>query len=133
MRGLDTNVLARYLLRDDERQAQIAKAAIDRALASGEPLVVSLLTLMELEWVLRSRGRFDKAAIIRAIEDLREFRDVAFESEFVVEHALDSFENSNADFADCLMIAQYQRMGCSAMLTFDGDAAKIPGGELLGE
>lgn len=131
MRGLDTNVLVRFLLRDDRDQAEIAKAAIDRAVAGGEPLVVGLLTLMELEWVLRSSGGLDKASIVRAIERLLAYRDLLFESEDAVEQALYWFQNSKADFADCLMIAQYRRTGCSTMLTFDAAAAKIPGGQLL--
>ena len=56
MRGPDTNVLVRFLLRDDPVQARAAKSAIDGATAQGEPLLVSLLTILETEWVLRSLG-----------------------------------------------------------------------------
>lgn len=47
MRGPDTNVLVRFLLRDDPVQARAAKSAIDGATAQGEPLLVSLLTILE--------------------------------------------------------------------------------------
>jgi predicted nucleic-acid-binding protein len=43
MRGLDTNVLVRFLLQDDCRQSRAAKAAIDAALAAGELLGAELL------------------------------------------------------------------------------------------
>ena len=131
MRGLDTNILARHLLRDDRDQTVAVDALLKRAAAAGELLVVGLLTLMETEWVLRSRAGLDKRRILDAFEQLLEVRDIAFESELVVEQALDWFENGKADFADCLMIAQYQHTGCDTMLTFDAEAAKIPGGELL--
>lgn len=54
-----------------------------------------------------------------------------FENEDALEQALYWFANGKADFADRLMIAQYRRRGCSAMLTFDALAAKIPGAEML--
>jgi predicted nucleic-acid-binding protein len=132
VRGLDTNVLVRYLLRDDARQAATAKAAIERAIAAGEPLLIGLLALLETEWVLRARAGLDKAAILAAFKRLLEARDVEFENEAAIEQALYDFENGAADFADCLMIAQYRQLGCDTMLTFDARAARVPGGELLG-
>ena len=131
MRGLDTNVLIRYLLRDDLRQAKAAKRAIEQAIAAEEPLVISLLVVLETEWVLRARIRLDKTAILGVFRQLLESREVQFENGDVIEQALYDFENSNADFADCLMVAQYRRLGCTTMLTFDAKAARVPGGELL--
>jgi predicted nucleic-acid-binding protein len=131
VRGLDTNVLVRFLLADDLRQYAAAKAAIAHAARVGEPLVVSLLVLLETEWVLRSSVGLGKNEVIEILKKLLEAGDVAFEYELVVEQALSAFEHTNADFADCLMIAHYQRLGCSSMLTFDGKAAKLPGAELL--
>jgi predicted nucleic-acid-binding protein len=129
--GLDANVLVRFLLGDDRQQALRAKAAIDRAAATGEPMVIGLLTLLETEWVLRTRASLDKAAIVVAFKQLLESRDLAFESEAAVEQAIYHYENGRADFADCLMIAQYRNMGCRSMLTFDVHAPRIPGGELI--
>lgn len=131
MRGLDTNVLVRFLLRDDAAQARAAKSAIDTATARGEPLLVSLLTILETEWVLRSQGGFGKPIVVRTFKQLLETNDLAIENEDVLEQALHAYEDGNADFADCLMIARYQRIGCRSMHTFDSRAAKLPGGELL--
>ena len=131
MRGLDTNVLVRFLLADDLRQYAAAKAAIAHAARTGEPLVVSLLVILETEWVLRSSVGLGKIDIIDILKKLLEAGDVAFEYEFVIEQALSAFEHGNADFADCLMTAHYQRLGCTSMLTFDAKAAKLAGAELL--
>ncbi len=132
MIGLDTNVLVRFLLRDDPRQARLARAAILDALSAGEPLVVSLLTVLETEWVLRARAGLSKQAFIRTFRQLLEARDLSFDGEATLEWALHLYEDSKADFAECLMTAQYRGAGCSAMLTFDTNAAKIPGCTLLG-
>jgi predicted nucleic-acid-binding protein len=127
MFGVDTNVLVRFLLRDDQKQAEQAKRAIEDALADGKPVVVSLLTLLETEWVLRSCAALGKKTIISTFRMLLESRDLRIEQEEVLEEALYLYENNSADFADCLMVARYRRLGCSAMLTFDKKAASVPG------
>ena len=131
MVGLDTNVIVRFLLRDDRRQAVAARAAIEEAIGSGEPVVVSLVTLAETEWVLRSNAKRSKSEVLSIFKQLLEARELLFEFEETVEEAIFSYEQSKADFAECLMLAQYRRMGCSAMLTFDNRAAKLSGAELI--
>ncbi|MEQ1600667.1 MAG: type II toxin-antitoxin system VapC family toxin [Methylophilaceae bacterium] len=127
MIGLDTNVLIRYLLRDDETQAQIAKRIIE----AHEEIVISLLTIQETEWVLRSCAKLDKLLIISLFKALLETYNIRIQAEDVLEQALLTFENCNADFSDCLMIAQYRQMGCESMVTFDQKAARIDGAVLL--
>lgn len=127
MYGLDTNVLVRYLLRDDPEQAEQARMAIEKALSTGEPLVVTLLTMLETEWVLRSRASLDKRTIVTTFRMLLEARDLRIGQEETLEEALYLYENNAADFADCLMAARYARLGCKAMLTFDRKAAQLPG------
>ena len=131
MFGLDTNVLIRFLLRDDPKQAEQASKAIEDVLSDGNPVVVSLLTMMETEWVLRSCAKLEKTVVINAFRMLLESRDLRIEQEEVLEEAVYLYEGNKADFADCLMAARYQRLGCSAMLTFDQKAARLPGILLL--
>jgi len=47
MLGVDTNVLIRYLIRDDQPQYERARRLVDREVRKGEPLLVSLLVLLE--------------------------------------------------------------------------------------
>ena len=131
MIGLDTNVLVRYVLRDDVQQAEVVDRLIEKCIAEHTPVVISLLTLQETEWVLRACAKIDKASIIALFKTLLESADVLIESEEILEEALLHFENSNADFSDCLMVAQYQHIACDYMVTFDSKAAKIEGAILL--
>jgi predicted nucleic-acid-binding protein len=119
-------------LRDEPAQARAARSAIDRAIQAGEPLVLGLLAVLETDWVLRSRAGLDKAVVVTTFKQLLEARDLTIESEAVLEQALYAYENSSADFADCLMVASYLRSGCTAMLTFDAKAARLAGCERLG-
>ncbi len=55
MLGIDTNVLIRYLIRDDQRQYEAARRLIEHEAGEGDPVLVSLMVLLESECVLRSR------------------------------------------------------------------------------
>jgi predicted nucleic-acid-binding protein len=127
MLGLDTNVLIRYLVQDDRRQFEKARRLIHREAGKGEPVLVSLLVLLEIEWVLRSRYGLSKVEILAAFSALLEAADLAFEDETSVEYALYSWKDSAADFADCLIEARNRRLGCSATATFDGKALRLAG------
>ena len=67
MLGIDTNVLVRYLVRDDQSQYERARRLIHREVNTGEPVLVSLLVLLEMEWVLRSRYELAKPDIVAVL------------------------------------------------------------------
>jgi predicted nucleic-acid-binding protein len=127
MLGIDTNVLVRYLTRDDQSQYEKARRLIVREVNSGEPVLVSMLVLLETEWVLRSRYELAKTEIIAAFSALLDTADMTFEDEPAVESAVYSWKNSTADFADCLIEARNRQVGCRATATFDGRALKLAG------
>ena len=127
MLGIDTNILVRFLVRDNDIQFEKARKLIRREVAAGRRVFVNQLVLMEAEWVLRSRYVVPKNQIIEAISDLLSATDVQFEDEPVIEEALFIWKDSTADFADCLIGAKNRRMGCRATATFDAKASKLPG------
>jgi predicted nucleic-acid-binding protein len=127
MLGLDTNVLIRYLVQDDRRQYGKARRLIHREAGKGEPVLVSLMVLLEIEWVLRSRYGLSKAEILAAFSALLDAADLVFEDEASLEYALYSWKDSTADFADCLIEAGNRRLGCHATATFDRKALKLSG------
>jgi predicted nucleic-acid-binding protein len=127
MLGVDTNVLVRYLIRDDQSQYEKARRLIDREVGKGQAILVSLLVLLETEWVLRSRYELSKTDIVTAFSALLDTADLAFEDEPSVENAIYSWKDSAADFADCLIEAHNRRLGCRATATFDGKAMKLAG------
>lgn len=127
MIGVDTNVLVRYLVRDDQRQFEAARRLINREDGANEPTMISLVVLVEAEWVLRSRYDLNKADIAAAFSALLDTADLVFEDEPTLEHALYMWKVSRADFADCLINARHQRLGCRATATFDARALKMEG------
>lgn len=127
MLGLDTNVLVRFLVRDDDKQFERAQRLIRREAQAGTPVLISHLVLLETEWVLRSRYKLSKPEILGTLSDLMSAVDLGFEDESAVEEALFMWKNSSAQFADCLIGARHRTLGCLATASFDTDAVKLPG------
>jgi predicted nucleic-acid-binding protein len=129
--GIDTNVLVRFLTRDDETQYEQARSLIQAQIDAGEPIFVSLLVVLETEWVLRSRYGLTKPRIMEVLTELLESRELVFEDESSLEEALFYWRDSTADFADCLIVARGRRLGCRQVVSFDAKAAELPGGARL--
>lgn len=127
MIGLDTNVLVRFLVQDDQAQFERAQKLIGRQSRTADGVLISLIVLLETEWVLRSRYSLRKSEIIAAFSGLLASAELRFEDEHSIEAALFTWKDSTADFADCLIGARHRALGCRATASFDVKAAKLPG------
>ena len=111
MRAVDTNILARYYLRDDATQARIATAV----LAAGDVFVPKTV-ILELEWVLRFVADQNADKVVDCLAHLIALPGITVEDRDEVEAALRHCRNG-IDFADALHLAASAT--CSEMLTFD--------------
>ena len=127
MIGIDTNVLVRFLVRDDETQFEKAQRLIRREFGRGETVLISQLVLLETEWVLRSRYALAKNDIVRAFSGLLDSEELTIEGEASVEQALFLWKDSPAEFADCLIGLRHLKLGCGATASFDARALRLPG------
>jgi predicted nucleic-acid-binding protein len=127
MLGIDTNVLVRLLVSDNLGQTRRARKLIERTRMDEEPVLVSVLVVMETEWVLRSRYGFDRAGVHSVFRRMLQARELSFDNEAVLEEALFNWEDSTCGFADCLIAAHQRRLGCRATATFDSKATRLPG------
>jgi predicted nucleic-acid-binding protein len=132
MIGLDTNVIARIVLADDQVQTRQAAAMLTDAQLRGEEVSLSLPVVLELEWVLRSAAKLSKTAVVTTLRHLLETELLQIENEGALEYGLHLYESSKADFAECLFLAKYRMQGCRAMLSFDAQASKLDGVMLPG-
>src|ERR1700733_9753941 len=99
MLAVDTNLLVRYLTRDDIRQT----ARAEKVLRSGQVLILKTV-LLETEWVLRYSYGFDREAIETVVRGVAGLPTVHFEDTPAVARALDWF-GAGMDFADALHLA----------------------------
>jgi predicted nucleic-acid-binding protein len=106
--AVDTNILVRLIVDDDEDQVEKA-----RKLAEDHSFFVSLTVLVETEWVLRSRYEYDRASILNAMNQLAFLVDLCFDNADDVRWALDRFA-SGGELADYLHIASARSIGLFA-------------------
>ena len=88
MIAVDTNILVRFLVRDDEKQAIAVYKRLKRAEQSRESLLVPLLVVLETVWVLKSAYRKSRDEILDALDDLRRMPVFVFERNDVLQTAL---------------------------------------------
>ncbi len=129
--GIDTNVLLRLLVDDDEAQRKRVRA-FGTGLNKSHQGLITLLGILEVDWALRSQYGFTRRQCAHALRKLMQIRGVAVESHDVVVRALALVEDANADLADALIAERALELGCEATVTLDKKAAsRIPSMTLL--
>jgi predicted nucleic-acid-binding protein len=119
MKGLDTNVLARYLTEDDPVQARRAAAWINTTVARGERCYISPVVLCELAWVLRGAYRISKPDLLHTFDRLLATTQFVIGEKDVVRAAVDAYRIGQADFADYVIGVTHHEAGCDRTATFD--------------
>ena len=131
MPGLDTNVLVRWLVNDDVKQVARVQVLLESARENQSMLFVPSTVALELEWVLRSRYKFDKTAVLEAFNALLETQEIEFQDESALERALHLYRLNSAEFADCVHAGMCRAADRAPLLTFDEKAARLAYVELM--
>lgn len=116
--SLDTNVLLRYILLDDEDQSKMAEDLIDN-LSSIRQAYLGREVILELAWVLSSRYEFDRSQITRVISNLVHAAEFIVEDSSSIDDAISQYEASTYDLADLLILATAKRFAALPLYTFD--------------
>jgi predicted nucleic-acid-binding protein len=124
MIGLDTNVILRYLVQDDPAQSRQATEMIERRLSEQNPGFVSLVSILEIVWVLGSLYKRTRLEIAQHIEMILAADTLEVQNEQEVYLAVVALRSGAGAFEDALIGGIGIWRGCSATLTFDRDAAK---------
>ena len=128
MIAVDTNVLLRYLLRDDTTQAQEARQLFE----CGERVLITDVVLAEAVWTLLGRRyRAAKTDVIAFVGRLLQEPNVRFEYDEVIFNALQAYRETEADFADALIVHKALKVapvddGLHTVYTFDANALQLP-------
>lgn len=136
MIAIDTNVLLRYLLNDNQEHAKKAQELI-----KGEDIVlVTDVVLVETIWILKGKKyQLKKIDLIEVIQALFKESNIRFEHGQSVWMALNDFRTAKpvngkiADFSDALivskakLVANEQNLNLTGIYTFDIAAQQLPG------
>jgi predicted nucleic-acid-binding protein len=130
MTGLDTTVLVRFIMQDDPSQSPKASALM-RSLSAEAPGFITLVSVVELAWVLGACYELGRAEISEALEGLLHTKELVVDQAQIVWKAVRNYRRSKADLADALIAAAATAAGCDRTVTFDRGAAKHSGMKLL--
>ena len=130
MIGLDTNVLVRYIMQDDGKQAALATQLVE-SLTLDDPGFVSLVTVVELYWVLGTSYALSRAQIGAALDALIRSKQLLVEQSDQIVRALRVYGASSADLPYCLLERVAKAAGCEKVMTFDVGASKHAGMTLI--
>jgi predicted nucleic-acid-binding protein len=124
--GVDTNVIVRLLVGDDELQAQAAAKYLTVHSSSEDPALISDIVLVQIAWVLEDVYGYARAQIAAAMEGLLATAQLKTGNVSSVHRAVQRFRGSAADFADCLLGVSNAESGCEYTASFDRKASKLP-------
>tara|TARA_R110002126_G_scaffold185155_1_gene333658 strand:- start:11986 stop:12369 length:384 start_codon:yes stop_codon:yes gene_type:complete len=124
--AVDTNILARFLVRDIEDQARKVKELVD----SGTTFYINAVVISELSWVIQKIYGYTKEEFVWAIDFLFETDGFLFFDQEIVKKALSDYLHQSADFSDCL-INQINLNEDLETITFDKKASTLSGMQLL--
>jgi len=120
VKALDSNVIVRFLVRDDERQARLVYDRFKQAESTREVLVV-----LEMMWVLESTYDRPREEILDSLDELKGMPILEFEDVQVLQNLLEEGRKSRVDLSDLLIAFAAQSRGCSEGITFDKSASKF--------
>lgn len=124
------SVLVRYLTQDDKKQADKANKLIDNELSANEPGFITLISLVEVVWVLESCYAQPKDNIIGVLHSLLTTKQILIEAADMAYLAMKRYAAGKADFSDALITVISKNHGCGSVVTFD-KTGKSVGMEVL--
>ena len=126
MTAVDTNILVRFLVRDDQTQANLVRDRFKSAEKNNEILWISQLVVLELIWVLESAYNKSRTEIVATLLDLRQMHIFEFEAGNAIDRMILDAAKFKADLSDILIAHSAKQSGCIEAITFDRKAAKLP-------
>ena len=121
--SLDTNVLLRLVVGDDEAQQRTAAETLERA----ELVAISVQALCEFVWVLDRSYRVARPDISASIRRILDMRNVVANRP-TIEAGL-AVLDAGGDFADGVIAFDGQWLGGETFVSFDRKAAKLVEGQ----
>jgi len=124
MKGLDTNILIRFLVKDDLKQAEKVFTLFKQAESKRQNFFVSNFTVIETVWVLSKLYECKNKDISNAFNVLLSIPIINFESENLLKKFIIIAEKTTLDLADLLIGLSGSYNNCKETITFDKKAAK---------
>src|SRR5436853_4394605 len=112
MRFLDTNIMLRYLTRDDEKKANACYTLFQRVKQGEETLITSETIIAEVIFVLSSPSHYDLSheEISKRLQPLLTLRGLKFPKKKACLRAVELYaQHPTLDFEDVLSVAHMEQ------------------------
>ncbi|MCP5246859.1 MAG: type II toxin-antitoxin system VapC family toxin [Burkholderiales bacterium] len=123
MKGVDTNILVRFLVGDDKAQAKKVYAIFKKAEADRQTLFVPFVVVVELIWVLESVYQIARTDIVDSVNALLSMSILKFEHHMTLQQWVSATQTNKHDLADLLIVFCARDQGCESVIIFDKKAA----------
>lgn len=130
MLALDTNVILRYLVQDNEVQAEAAGSLIE-SLTADRPGFICREVIVEMVWVLERSYRFTRSQIADVLVEMTLTQGLVFEAEDDVVRAALQYRQGGPGFADLMILAAVTRAEADPLYTFDRALSRKEGVALV--
>lgn len=124
MKGVDTNVLVRYIVQDDPLQSKLATQFMEHECTVDSPAFINGVVLCEMVWVLESAYEYSRQEIAKVIEQILRTREFYIYQPEILWQSLWGYRHKGADFADHFIASINSHGGCEYTVTFDKKASK---------
>lgn len=116
---IDTNLLVRYLINDDQKKAEAVDNLLDRAAKGEVRIIVPSVVIAELVWVLESFYQLKAGAILELVEAIINTSGLDVTDKSTIISALRLYKRKNIDFIDAWIIEFAKERGVKTIYTFD--------------
>ena len=133
MKALDTNVVIRFLVKDDITQAESVYRMFKQAEVDQTVFFIQSSVLLETIWVLQSVYEIPRQKILDAIDALLLLPILQFEHQSSIRWFVMTGKENAVDLSDILIACTARAAGCDQVLTFDRSASKLELFQLIQE
>lgn len=120
----DTNVVVRYLVKDDIELYKQAKSFFDRVKTGEERAMILESVVAECVYVLTKIYKVPKEKTADSLKNLLRYRGIVNEDRADLIKALTTFAERPLDIVDCILYAKAKSTDTS-LFTFDEDLNKL--------
>ena len=119
----DTNVIVRYLVRDDERLHGRAREFFDAVRIGDRKAVVLESVIAETIYVLMKIYQVPRGRAAGSLIDILHYKGIVNDDRKALIKALDLFALKDLDIVDCILCAKVQSEG-AVIFSFDRDLVR---------
>lgn len=120
---LDTNIILRYLLGDDQRLSLSASETIAKVRDGEQQVAITVAAVIECVFVLQKTHKVPRSQVATNLEEIIRFKGASGDDLPLLLDALATYRASNFSIVDAILLATAKRLG-GELLTFDQQLAK---------